>query len=142
MSRWMSWLLSITVLALAIGGFWWFFLRDDLNVGNRLAMNHCGMCHDVTSRQSKGKAPPLWGLTTRAPGTYPRYKYSQAFLDYVKANPFQWDRGLLETFLRTPEEVIPGNAMGNNNTGHPSFYRDVNHSRFRKDLVAYIIQLR
>ncbi|ABK45602.1 cytochrome c, testis [Magnetococcus marinus MC-1] len=131
-----------TLIAMACAGVWWFFVRDDLNVGGRLAINHCGMCHDLTARQVMDKGPPLWGLTERPPGTHPRYDYSPAFLEHVRHHPFEWNREVLEEFLQYPEKVIPGNVMSRTKMGHPNFYQDVDHSRFRKDLVAYIIQLK
>nr|CRH04243.1 Cytochrome c2 [Candidatus Magnetococcus massalia] len=141
MSKWVLVLLWIVLIFMAVAGFWWFVLRDDLETGRRLAMNHCGVCHDVSSRQTMSKAPPLWGVVGRKAGSHPRYKYSANFRQYVTANPFVWDADLLDAYLQNPQEIIPGTTMTSTQKGHPIFFQGLTHRGFRHDLVAYFAQL-
>lgn len=66
----------------------------------------CWTCHNLTG-ESNSIGPYLKGVIGRPVGTARGYTYS----DVLRNADYTWDQASLRTFLRAPNQVLPGNRM-------------------------------
>jgi cytochrome c len=66
----------------------------------------CWTCHDITGPNHK-VGPALQGLIGRPAGTAEGFSYSPAF----QGASLVWSSRTLDTFLRDPQRIVPGNRM-------------------------------
>ena len=126
--------------AVLLAGIW---LRawPDVEMGERLAENNCGVCHDLTSTRQHEKGPFLWGVVNRPAGSVD-FGYSAGFLAVVREKPFVWDEAHLERFIADPTQFIPMTRMAQRDARHPLAFDGIKSASNRRDLIAYLGQLK
>ena len=87
----------------------------------------CAVCHSTDHATRVG--PGLEGIIGRKAGTVPGFPYSDA----MKKSVIVWDTKILDAYLESPQEVVPGNRMP---------YGGLKDSTDRADLVAYLATLK
>jgi cytochrome c len=87
----------------------------------------CAACHATDHANRVG--PGLGGLISRKAGTVPGFRYSNA----MKNSNIVWDVKILDAYLESPQEVVPGNRMP---------YAGLKNPTDRSDLVAYLATLK
>jgi cytochrome c len=125
---------------LLIVGFWYRTLPD-LEIGKRLVVNSCGVCHDLTPTQDHERGPYLWGIYGRPPGVS-GFEHSEAFLAKIDVKPFVWDDENLEKFIADPNKFIPRTKMGKLDSKHPTAFGGIESASNREDVLAYLKTLR
>ena len=71
----------------------------------------------------------LGGIIGRKAGTVPGFSYSNA----MKKSGIVWDTKILDAYLESPQQVVPGNRMP---------YAGLKNPTDRTDLVAYLAALK
>ncbi len=74
----------------------------------RILFLKCASCHDISNGPSQKTGPNLEGVVGRRAGSLPGYGYSAA----MKTQSFVWTKPMLERWLKAPNAVVPGTAMG------------------------------
>jgi cytochrome c len=87
----------------------------------------CAVCHSTDHANRVG--PGLEGIIGRKAGTAPGFLYSDA----MKKSIIVWDTKILDAYLESPQEVVPGNRMP---------YAGLKDTTDRADLVAYLATLK
>lgn len=84
---------------------------DDATVGDakrgRTAFAKCASCHEVGRAAHGGFGPQLNGIVGRQAGATSDFRYSAA----MKQAGFVWTEDKLRAFLKSPDDVVPGNKM-------------------------------
>ena len=76
-------------------------------VAGKTAFMKCASCHQV-GRSARGSfGPQLNGIIGRSAGATADFKYSQA----MKNSNIVWSEDKLRAFLKSPDDVVPGNKM-------------------------------
>ncbi|MGH6901919.1 MAG: c-type cytochrome [Geminicoccaceae bacterium] len=71
----------------------------------------CYACHSVLPGETGLTGPNLFGVVGRAVASAPDFDYSDA-LEALPARGYDtWTRAVLDAFLRSPEELVPGTTM-------------------------------
>jgi cytochrome c len=96
----------------------------DVERGRLAYEARCGGCHSV---QADRAGPRHAGLFGRRAGSVPGFEYSPA----LKSSRIVWNAETIERWLRNPEALIPGQAMG----------VSVADAAVRADIVAYLATL-
>ena len=84
-------------------------------------------CHATDHANRVG--PGLGGLIGRKAGTVPGFPYSDA----MKESDVVWDAKILNAYVESPQQVVPGNRMP---------YAGLKNPTDRMDLVAYLATLK
>ena len=87
----------------------------------------CAACHATDHTNRVG--PGLEGVVGRTAGTAPGFRYSNA----MKKSDIVWDTKILDAYLESPQQVVPGNRMP---------YPGLKNPTERTDLVAYLATLK
>ena len=87
----------------------------------------CAACHATDHANRVG--PGLEGIIGRKAGTAPGFGYSNA----MKKSDIVWDTKILDAYLESPQQVVPGNRMP---------YAGLKNPTDRTDLVAYLATLK
>ena len=87
----------------------------------------CSTCHATDHANRVG--PGLEGIIGRKAGTAPGFGYSNA----MKKSDIVWDTKILDAYLESPQQVVPGNRMP---------YAGLKNPTDRTDLVAYLATLK
>lgn len=84
---------------------------DEATVGDakrgRTAFAKCASCHEVGRAAHGGFGPQLNGIVGRQAGATSDFRYSAA----MKQAGFVWTEDKLRAFLKSPDDVVPGNKM-------------------------------
>lgn len=99
-------------------------VAGDPVVGKR-AFAKCASCHSVGPSARGNFGPQLNGLVGRRAGSTKDFKYSPA----MHAAGFVWTEARLRAFLRSPDDVVPGNKMR---------FRGISSEREIDGLLAYL----
>jgi cytochrome c len=86
----------------------------------------CAPCHSVTG--SDGVGPHLNGVVGRKAGSVAGFNYSHA----VTQSNIIWNAGNLDSYIASPQKLIPGNDMP---------YSGQRDAKVRADIVAYLATL-
>lgn len=89
--------------------------------------NKCKACH-VADADTNKVGPTLKGLIGRNTASVPGYKYSEAMLEYAKANPV-WDDAHFLKYIEDPKGVVPKTKMA---------FAGLKKEDERADLLAYL----
>ncbi|MFZ6691290.1 c-type cytochrome [Undibacterium sp. SXout20W] len=89
--------------------------------GKELYDSRCIACHSIDQNRV---GPAHQGVFNRRAGQAPGYNYSEA----LKNAKLVWSEKTLDAWLKSPEETIPGQAMG----------YSVSDAQDRADLIAYL----
>jgi cytochrome c len=73
----------------------------------QLLYMQCKACHDVEPGLPHKVGPNLNGVFGRTAGTSPGFKYTEA----MAKSGIAWTPGTMDTFLKQPGAMIPGNGM-------------------------------
>ncbi len=93
--------------------------------GARVFVQQCAACHSVEPRRHL-TGPSLAGIWHRKAGNAPGFvRYSDA----VRRVDITWNERTLDTWLRDPAGLIPGNQMS---------FRGITDEAARRDLIAYL----
>ena len=87
----------------------------------------CAACHATDHANRLG--PGLGGIIGRKAGTVPGFGYSDA----MKKSDVVWDAKILDAYVESPQQVVPGNRMP---------YAGLKNPMDRMDLVAYLATLK
>ena len=87
----------------------------------------CATCHATDHANRVG--PGLGEIIGRKAGTVPGFSYSSA----MKKSDIVWDTKILDAYLESPQQVVPGNRMP---------YPGLKDLTDRTDLVAYLAALK
>jgi cytochrome c len=87
----------------------------------------CAACHATDHANRAG--PGLGGIIGRKAGTAPGFGYSNA----MRKSDIVWDTKILDAYLESPQQVVPGNRMP---------YAGLKNATDRTDLVAYLATLK
>lgn len=85
----------------------------------------CEQCHDLSKGGPNKIGPNLWGVVGRPRATHPGFDYSSA----MSASHDPWTYDKLFTFLKAPQEVVPGTKMT---------FAGLRSEQDRLDLLAYL----
>jgi cytochrome c len=94
-------------------------------VAGKRAFAKCASCHSVGPSARGNFGPQLNGLVGRPAGSTKDFKYSPAMRDAG----FVWTEARLRAFLRSPDDIVPGNKMR---------FRGISSEREIDDLLAYL----
>lgn len=98
---------------------------QDVRRGAELYASRCSACHSV-DRDRVG--PRHAGVFGRKAASVAGYDYSPA----LARSGVVWSAGTLDSWLRDPEELVPGQKMG----------FSVGDAKDRADLIAYLATLK
>ena len=102
------------------------YAQDAAN-GKRIFQSQCSICHSAQpGRNIIG--PSLFGVVGRHSGRVPGFHYSQANL----RSGIIWTPGILDRYLASPRQVVPGTLMT---------YPGLKDPKQRTDLLAYLATL-
>ena len=87
----------------------------------------CATCHATDHANRVG--PGLGEIIGRKAGAVPGFSYSNA----MKKSDILWDTKILDAYLESPQQVVPGNRMP---------YAGLKNPTDRMDLVAYLATLK
>jgi cytochrome c len=87
----------------------------------------CATCHATDHANRVG--PGLGEIIGRKAGTVPGFSFSNA----MKKSHIVWDTKILDAYLESPQQVVPGNRMP---------YAGLKNPTDRTDLVAYLATLK
>ena len=87
----------------------------------------CATCHATDHANRTG--PGLGEIIGRKAGTVPGFSYSSA----MKKSDIVWDTKILDAYLESPQQVVPGNRMP---------YAGLKDSTDRADLLGYLATLK
>ncbi|WP_439407393.1 c-type cytochrome [Bradyrhizobium sp. DASA03076] len=93
----------------------------------RTVFKACAACHATDHANHAG--PGLEGIIGRKAGTSAGFSYSNA----MKKSDIVWDTKILDAYLESPQQVVPGNRMP---------YAGLKNPMDRADLVAYLATLK
>ena len=94
--------------------------------GRRLYIQ-CRACHTLVAGGNQLLGPNLLDFIGRPAGAVPDYEYSESLM----AAEITWTPEVLDDWIRSPSEVIPGNKM---------IFAGIRKARDRADLIAYLQQ--
>ncbi|QJC79713.1 c-type cytochrome [Pseudomonas umsongensis] len=84
-------------------------LADDLALAQKLATNHCAVCHTFDKGGPPGQGPNLFGLLGRKAASETNFTYSDGFTKAMAGKV--WDEPMLDAWLTDAQSVAPGSAM-------------------------------
>jgi cytochrome c len=93
----------------------------------KIVFKACATCHATDHANRVG--PGLEEIIGRKAGTVPGFSYSNA----MKKSDIVWDTKILDAYLESPQQVVPGNRMP---------YAGLKNPTDRTDLVAYLATLK
>lgn len=94
-------------------------------VAGKIAFAKCASCHQVGPSVRSAFGPQLNSIVGRQAGTNKDFAYSAA----LKNSRIVWSEASLHAFIKSPNDVVPGNRM--------RFYGISNEKQIA-DLIAYL----
>jgi cytochrome c len=82
---------------------------DDLELAQKLATNHCAVCHTFDKGGPPGQGPNLFGLIGRKAASETNFTYSDGYKKAMTGKV--WDESTLDAWLTDSQTVAPGSAM-------------------------------
>jgi cytochrome c2 len=92
--------------------------------GRAIFKQNCSICHDVVAEKNR-IGPSLFGVIGRKTGSVPGFHYSPA----NKGANITWEPAILDRYLLSPREVVPGTTMP---------FAGLKDEQKRRDLIAYL----
>jgi cytochrome c len=93
------------------------------------AFRVCAGCHSVGANGDKIEGPNLKGVVGRKVASQSGFKYTDAMKKFAETHPV-WTEELLDTYLKDPNDLVPGTAMAT----APA----IRNSKMRKTIVDYL----
>jgi len=100
----------------------------DPAAGQAVFKTQCGICHSPLAGKNM-VGPSLFGVIGRKSGSIDGFHYSAA----NKAADITWNAEILDKYLTSPREVVPGTIMT---------YAGLKDDSRRADLIAYLETLK
>ena len=97
---------------------------QDIAAGAAVFKTQCSICHSPLDGKNM-VGPTLFGIVGRKSGTVPGFHYSEA----NKAAGIIWNADILDKYLTSPRDVVPGTIMP---------YPGLKDAKQRADLIAYL----
>lgn len=94
-------------------------------VAGKAAFAKCASCHQVGSSARAGFGPQLNGILGRPAGSTTDFRYSGA----MQKAGFVWTEDRLRAFLKSPDDVVPGNKMR---------FWGISNEKELSNLIAYL----
>jgi cytochrome c len=69
--------------------------------------DHCRECHSAVKGDNR-LGPSLYGVVGRKAGSLPNFAYSES----LKSSGITWNEKTLNSWITSPNKVVPGNNMG------------------------------
>lgn len=114
-----------TALILSLGGALPMSARAaDPDAGQAVFKTQCGICHSPLQGKNM-VGPSLFGIIGRKSGSIEGFHYSAA----NKASDITWNADILDKYLTSPREVVPGTIMT---------YAGLKDDAKRADLIAWL----
>lgn len=82
---------------------------DELEIAQKMATNHCAVCHTFDKGGPPGQGPNLFGLIGRKAASESNFTYSDGYRKAMDSKV--WDEQLLDAWLTDAQTVAPGSAM-------------------------------
>ena len=115
-------LLPVAALLAAV---WPLSVRaEDAVAGQAVFKSQCSICHSPLADKNI-VGPSLFGLIGRKSGSVAGFHYSAA----NKAADITWNADILDKYLTSPRDVVPGTIMT---------YAGLKDAAKRADLIAYL----
>lgn len=102
------------------------FRQADYAAARNLFRQHCSGCHILNADGGNLVGPNLYGLFGRTVGTLPGFGYSSALI----TEDFQWSPALLDQWLQSPRQFLPGNRMT---------FSGLRREQDRQAIIAYVM---
>ena len=94
-------------------------------VAGKIVFARCANCHQVGPSARGAFGPQLNAIVGRQAGTSKDFAYSTA----MKNSRIVWSEASLRAFIKSPDDVVPGNKMR---------FFGVNNEKQIADLIAYL----
>jgi cytochrome c len=112
-------------IAVLLAALWPLSVRAaDAGAGQAVFKSQCGICHSPLADKNM-VGPSLFGLIGRKSGSIAGFHYSAA----NKSADITWNPEILDKYLTSPREVVPGTIMT---------YAGLKDAAKRADLIAYL----
>jgi cytochrome c len=112
-------------VAALLAALWPLSVRAaDAVAGQSVFKSQCSICHSPLAGKNI-VGPSLFGLIGRKSGSVAGFHYSGA----NKAADITWNADILDKYLTSPQDVVPGTIMT---------YAGLNDATKRADLIAYL----
>jgi cytochrome c len=99
--------LPVAALLAILGAVWPLSVRAaDAVAGQTVFKSQCGICHSPLAGKNM-VGPNLFGLIGRKSGSVAGFHYSTA----NKAADITWNADILDKYLTSPRDVVPGTIM-------------------------------
>jgi cytochrome c len=82
---------------------------DELELAQKLATNHCAVCHTFDKGGPPGQGPNLFGLLGRKAASETNFTYSDGYKKAMAGKV--WDEQMLDAWLTDTQAVASGSAM-------------------------------
>ncbi|WP_160106907.1 c-type cytochrome [Pseudomonas izuensis] len=82
---------------------------DELEIAQKMATNHCSVCHTFDKGGPPGQGPNLFGLIGRKAASESNFTYSDGYRKAMDGKV--WDEQMLDAWLTDAQTVAPGSAM-------------------------------
>ena len=114
---------------------WWLHLSG-IEKGERLAVDNCGGCHDLSAGKENQRGPYLWGIVDRRAGIADGFTYSEAFRKFVDTRQFYWTEINLDMLITDPDKLIPGTKMAEreSDSQHAKAFENMQNLDHRREL--------
>lgn len=99
----------------------------DIDRGKKI-FKKCASCHNVKKGAGHKVGPNLYAIVNRKKGSFSDFSYSKA----MKSFGGKWDRKSIDSFIKKPNEYMPGTKM--------SFAGLKKHQQ-RADIIKYLENL-
>lgn len=94
-------------------------------VAGKIAFAKCASCHQLGPSARGAFGPQLNGIVGRQAGTSKDFAYSNA----MKNSRIVWSEASLRAFIKSPDDVVPGNKMR---------FFGVSNEKQIADLITYL----
>ena len=98
--------------------------NGDVKAGAKVFADECSECHSMKEGRNR-KGPSIFGVVGRKAGTLSDYDYS----DSIRRSGIVWTDERLDSYLASPNKVVPGGKMR---------YDGLSNANARRDLLAYL----
>ena len=113
---------------------------SSIEKGERLAVENCGGCHDLSAEKKNKRGPYLWGIVNRRAGIADGFEYSEAFRQYVDSRQYIWSEINLDLLITDPDRLIPGTRMAQreSDSKHAKAFKNMQNLDNRKELIVFL----
>lgn len=99
----------------------------DLSKGRELFGKKCGACHLLDPAKGHRVGPNLHGMFDRGVAALPDYAFSPPLMAFDAPS---WTPDLVDQWLRSPDDFVPGTSMRLNG---------ITEASERRDLIAHLL---